>query len=190
VGPLQLALAGEVGLEGVPELEQHLDVERGVDQPGFRERPGRPVRSAVALLEPVAQDVLDHGAEADPLEPREPPGELGVEHRRRHHTDLGQAGDVLGGRVQHPLLALQHLSEQRQVGAADRVDERRPGALAAQLHEVGTLGVPVARGPLGVDGDRAGTGGEAGNDLGERRGGLGDGWGALPRHEEMVHLGL
>ena len=82
----------------------------------------------MALLQAEAEDVLDHGAEADPLEAGEAPGELGVEDRRRDHADLGEAGEVLAGGVQDPLAALQHLAEQRQVGAGDGVDERGAGA--------------------------------------------------------------
>ena len=53
-------------------------------------------------------------------------------------------------------------------GQADRVDERGARALAAQLHQIGALAVAVAGGALGVDGDRAGAGGEGGDHLGER----------------------
>ena len=72
-----------------------------------------------------------------------------------------------------------------EVGQRDRVDQRGAGAVAAQLHQVGALAVAVAGGPLGVDGDRAGAGGEAPRR--RRPVGLGvvdDGWDAVARLEQ------
>ena len=82
-------------------------------------------------------------------------GELGVEQLARAQAHLGEAGEVLGGRVQDPLGGTDRLVERGEVGAADRVDQPGAGALAAHLHEVGALAVAVARGALGVDRDRA-----------------------------------
>ena len=190
VGPGQLALAGQRSFELVAQLEEHFDVERGVDEPGGRQRAGRPVGRRVALLQPQAEDLLDHGAEAHPREAGQAPGELGVEDRGRHKADLGEAGEVLTGGVQHPLVALQHLAEQRQVRAGDRVDQGAARPLAAQLHEVGALAVAVARRSLGVDRDRPGTGGEAGHHLGERGGRLDNRRDAVARNEQRRHLRL
>ena len=47
--------------------------------------------------------VLDEGGEADPGQVEQPAGELGVEQPARAQADLGQAVEVLGGRVQDPL---------------------------------------------------------------------------------------
>ena len=77
--------------------------------------------------------------------------------------DLGQARQVLAGGVQHPLGVGDRGGELVQVRAADRVDQPGAGALAAQLDQVGPLAVAVARGALGVDGDRSGAGGERGD---------------------------
>ena len=47
--------------------------------------------------------MLDDGAEPDPGEAGEAGGELGVEEPAGPQADLGQAREVLGGGVQHPL---------------------------------------------------------------------------------------
>ena len=57
----------------------------------------------MALLEPDAEVLLDHRAERDPLVAEQPAGELGVEQPPRVQPDLGQARQVLVGRVQDPL---------------------------------------------------------------------------------------
>ncbi len=163
--PLQLALPVQLLLQRVAQVDEEFHVQRGVAQPGLGQRAGGPVDGGVALLQDEAEDTLDHGAEADPGEPGEPAGQLGVEQRARHHAYLAQAGQVLGGRVQHPFDAGQRLAEAGQVGAGDGVDQRGAGPLATQLHQVGA--VAVAGGALGVDGDGAGTGGERGDHLAE-----------------------
>ena len=147
-------------VQDVAQLDQHLDVERRVAQPVFRQRPGRPVGGRVPLLQPQAEHGLDHRAEPDPLVAEQPPGQLGVEQLARPEAQLGQARQVLGGGVQHDLGVGQRRVERRQVGAGDRVDQRgaRPGA--AQLHQIGAAAVAVAGGALGVDGDRPGARGE------------------------------
>ena len=63
-------------------------------------------------------------------------------------------------------------------------------AFAAQLDEVGALGVAVAGRALGVDGDRAGAGGEAGHDLGQRLGVLGDRRDPVAGREQQLGLGV
>ena len=100
--PLELALGGQFGLQLVAQRDQQLDVQRRVVQPVLRQRPARPVGGAVALLQPVAEQQLDERAERDPLEAGEAAGELGVEQPRRAQAQLGEAGEVLGGGVQHP----------------------------------------------------------------------------------------
>ena len=74
----------------------------------------------------------------------------------RQQADLAQAGEVLARGVQDPLRAVERgACERGQVVVGDRVDQRRARALPAQLDQVGTVGVAVARRPLGVEGDRA-----------------------------------
>jgi MFS family permease len=190
VRPVELALLAQLGLERVAQLDEHLHVERGVDEPGLRQRPGGPVGRRVALLQPQAQHVLDHGAEADALEAGEAPGQLGVEDAGRHQADLGEAGEVLARGVQHPLGVLQRCGQVAEVGAAERVDQRGAGAGAAQLHQVGALGVAVARGALGVDRDRPGAGGEARDDLLERCGARHDRGHAVTGRQQRLRLVL
>ena len=80
-GPLQLALLGQQLREDVAQLHQHLDVQRGVDEPVVGQRAARPVGGAVALLQREPEQLLDQRAQPDAGEPGEPPGQLGVEQR-------------------------------------------------------------------------------------------------------------
>ena len=75
--------------------------------------------------------------------------------------------------MQHPLVLGDGPAEGAEVGQLARVDEHRPHVGPAQLDEVGSLAVAVARGPLGVDRDRAGPGGQDLDDRGQL-GGLGE----------------
>ncbi len=52
------------------------------------------------------------------------------------------------------------LGDHLQVIEWNGIDQDRADALAAQLNEVGPMGVPVTRCPLGVDGDRTRSGRE------------------------------
>ena len=188
VSQLELALAAELVLERVTQLEEHLDVEGGVDEPRVGQRPGGPVGGRVALLEPQPEHPLDHRAEPDPLEPGQPAGQLGVEDPAGHEPHLGEAGEVLAGGVQDPLVVLEHGGQLGQVGAPDRVDEGRPGATATQLDQVGPLGVAVAGRALGVDRHRPGARREAGDELGEGRRGRGDRRNPVARGEEQLYV--
>ena len=87
----------------VAQLDEHLDVERRVDEPVVGQRAARPVGGAVALLQRQPEQLLDQRPEADAGEPGEPAGQLGVEQPRGRQPDLGQAGQVLVRGVQHPL---------------------------------------------------------------------------------------
>ncbi len=122
-GPLQLALPVQLLLQRVAQVDEQLDVQRRVPQPGLGQRPGGPVDRGVSLLQDETEHALDHRAEADPGEPGEPPGQLGVEQPGRHHAYLAQAGQVLGGGVQHPLDAGEGLAQAGKVGAGHGVDQ-------------------------------------------------------------------
>ena len=105
----------------------------------------------------------------------------------RPQADLGEAGEVLGGRVQDPLGRTDRLVQRGEVGAADGVDQPGAGALATDLHEVGALAVAVARGPLGVDRDRALAGRDGGSGAGQLTLGLDDEGDAVSRLVERNH---
>ena len=159
-----LALAGllELGGDEVAELDEHLDVERGVDQPRLGQRPGRPVGGRVLLGQAAAEVVLDQRGEADARQVEQAAGELGVEQRARAQPDLGEAGEVLAW----PRAGSTRRRRSRRRAARGRRTamgsmRRGAGALAAYLDQVGALGVAVAGRALGVDGDRAGSGGDA-----------------------------
>ena len=174
-GPVGLAGLDQLGGQRVPQLDEHLDVEGGVLQPRRGQRPRRPVDGRVLLGQPVAQQRLDQRRQPDPRVAEQPPGQLGVEQRGGGEPDLVEAGQVLGGGVQDPLGVLERLLQRGQRGERDRVDQPGRRALAAQLDQVGAGGVAVARGPLGVDGHRAGAGAELGADVEQGRLGLDDG---------------
>ena len=146
----------------VAHVEQQLDVERGVDEPGLRQRPGRPVGGGVLLREVDAEQLLDDGAEADAGEAGEPGAELGVEDARRVEADLAQAGEVLARGVQDPLL----VADRRRASSVNgspiggRIEQEDAGAAAEDLDQVGALRVPEAGCALGVDRDRAGARGD------------------------------
>ncbi len=129
--PSELALGGQLVVEHVAQLDEHLDVERGVAQPVLGERPVGPVGRRVALLQAEPEDVLHHRAEADALVAEQPPGQLGVEQLAGGEADLRQAGEVLRGGVQDDLGVGQRRVQLRQVGAGGGVDERAAGAGAA-----------------------------------------------------------
>ena len=158
--PRRLALPVQLGGERVAQVDQQLDVQRRVGEPGLRQRPGGPVGRRVVLLQRVAEQLLGQRGQADPLEAGQPRGELGVEQRGAAACPArpGRAGP--GWRRAGPTRRRRAPRRAREVVQRQRVDQRGAGAGAAQLHQVGPLGVAVAGGPLGVDGDRAGAGGE------------------------------
>jgi hypothetical protein len=184
MGPLQLPLPGQLLLQRVPQVDQQLHIERGVMQPGLGQRSGRPVDGRMPLLQGVAEDVLDHGAEPHPGEPGQPAREFGVEEPVRDHAYVAQTWQILGRGVQHPLGVGDGGAQTRQVGAADGVDQCGPRSGPAQLDQIGPLSVAVAGGALGVDGDGAVARGEGRDDLGERVRVGGDGRNALTRLQQ------
>ena len=177
-------------MDGVTQVDEDLDVQRGVAQPGLRERARGPVGRRVPLLQGQPQDLLDELPETDAGVPGQPGAERsGVEDPLRAHPDVAQAGQVLAGRVQHPLGVREGGVQGREVGAADRVDQRGTRSGAPELDEVGTLPVPIARGALRVDGYRAAAGGEGRNGLRERCGVLDDGRKSVPGLEQRGRFG-
>ena len=101
--PVEFALTFEFVAHRVTQFQQHLDVQCGVVQPGSRQRADRPVGGAVPLFQAEAEHPLHQRTEADLGEPGQSTGELGVEQSAGLQPDLGQAGQVLGGGMQHPL---------------------------------------------------------------------------------------
>ena len=115
----------------------------------------------MSLLEHLAELCCDQRREADLLPAEEAAGEFGVEQDCRAQADLGEAGEILGRRVEDPLDAFGRCLDDGEIGEVNRVDECDARALAAELHEVGTLAVLVARRPFGIEGQRASSGGES-----------------------------
>ena len=64
--PVELAGLDQLGVQRVAQLDQHLDVQGGVLQPGCGQRAGRPVDGRVLLLHPVAEHRLDERGQARP----------------------------------------------------------------------------------------------------------------------------
>ena len=112
-------LRGELGLAGLDEalaesfahVDEELDVERGVLQPGLGERAGRPVGRRVLLRELDVEQLLDDRGEADARHPEQSGGELGVEDALGVEADLAQAREVLARGVQYPLVAVDGVLE-------------------------------------------------------------------------------
>ena len=152
-GPLGLSLVFEFVGEGVAQIGQHLHVEGRVAEQFLAQRTNRPVGRRMALFQVEAQHLLDQGAEGYARIAEQPPGQFGVKKPPRPEADLGQAGQVLGRRVQHRLGVFQRGVDAGQVGAGDGVDEHRARSGPAKLDQVGALPVAVTRGALGVDRD-------------------------------------
>ena len=94
----------------------------------------------MALLQRQPQQLLDQRAKPDAGEPGQPTGQFGIEQPGWREPDLGQALEVLAGRVQYPLGTSQCGREGRQLTAEGyRVDQRRARAGPPQLDEIGAL---------------------------------------------------
>ena len=152
-GPLGLALVFELVRERVAQVGQHLHVQGRVAEQFLAQRTDRPVGRRMALFQVEAEHLLDERAEGYARIAEQPPGQFGIEEPPRPEADLGQAGQVLGRRVQHRLGVFQRGVDAGQVGAGDRVDEHRARSGAAELDQVGALPVAITRGALGVDRD-------------------------------------
>ena len=111
--------------------------------------------------------MLHDSGEAHPGQPHEASPELGVEQAGRAHADLRQAGQVLGGGMQDPLDIREDGADGGEIGARDRVDQPGARTLAPDLDEIGPLPVAVAGCALGVQGHRAGAGGQGRGGTGE-----------------------
>ncbi len=101
----------------VAQLDEHLDVQCGVDQPVVRQRTGGPVGGAVPLAQVQPEHLLHERPEADPGQAGQPARQLGVEQPTGPDADLGQAGQILVRRVQHPLRVRQRLVEHAEIPA-------------------------------------------------------------------------
>ena len=78
-GPLRLAVCLKLGGQGVAQVDEKLDVECGVDEPGGGQGPGGPVCCGVVLGQAQSQSLLDDGAQSHVLAAQEPGGQLSVE---------------------------------------------------------------------------------------------------------------
>ena len=154
-GPLVLAGCFELGGQGVAQVDEQLDVEGGIGEPGGGQRPGGPVRCRVVLGQAQAQGLLDDGAQSDVLSPQEAGCQLGVEQGVGSQPECGQAGDVLVGGMEDPLGSVEGRGQLGQRAAGHRVDEKGADAVSSELDEVGVLSVAEAGGPFGVNGDGA-----------------------------------
>jgi hypothetical protein len=101
--PRPFASLHESGRQPVTELDQELDVQSGIDQPLFRQRPLRPVGSGVLLQQPHPEQLFDHGAKGNAGITEQSGGKLGVKQRRRNKPDLVQTRQILAGGMDDPL---------------------------------------------------------------------------------------
>ncbi len=120
-GPLALALGLQVGGDRVAQLDEDLDVERGVAQPGLGQGPGRPVDGGVLLGQRQPEVVLDGGAEPDPGQADESRSRARCRRggRRAARSPRGRAGP--GSRREGPT------PRRRCRRRPDRGRGRRPG---------------------------------------------------------------
>ena len=122
-GELGLALLDELGGQHVADVDEVLDIERGVFQPGLGKGARRPVGRRVRLRERDAECVLDDRAEADALVPEQARGQLGVEDRGGLEAEFAQRRQILARRVQHPLLVADRGLQRAEVADRRRVEE-------------------------------------------------------------------
>jgi hypothetical protein len=105
-----------------------------------------------------AEKLFHHRAEADAGQAEQPGGQFGVEDADGIQADLAQAGQVLAGGVQDPLLIGESVVELCEVADRRRVEEEGASAPAVDLDQVSTLGVGETGRALGIDADRADAG--------------------------------
>ena len=104
--------------------------------------------------------MLHDRGQADAGQAEQAGREFGVEELLGAQAHLGQAGQILGGGMQDPFGAADGVIDRAQVRQGDGIDEKAPGAITAQLHEICPLAVTEARGPFGVDRHRSDAGGQ------------------------------
>ena len=148
----------------VAQLDEHLDVERGVLQPRLGQRARRPVDRGVLLAHPAARAAPRPGWRG-----RRAGSRAGGRRARCRRGCVGSQADLGAGRA-GPGWRRAGSTRRRRAPPASGARSSNAigstsagaGALAAQLDQVGAGGVAVAGRPLGVDGDRTGAGGERG----------------------------
>ena len=124
-----LALPVQLGRQRVAQVGEQLDVQRGVGQPGLRQRPGGPVGGRVVLLQRVARAAARSARPGRPARSRPAGRPARCRTAGAGAAQLGQAGQVLAGGVQHPLGVGDRLVERAQVVQRQRVDQHGAGAL-------------------------------------------------------------
>ncbi len=160
LGPRELAVGLEARDQGLAQRDEQLDVERRVGEHRLGQRTHRPVGGRMLLGEGDPQQLLQDRGQADARQAGHPGRELGVEQPIGAQPLLGQAGQVLAGRVQDPLDAREGLLQRGQPVEGFGIDEPDAGALALELDEHSPLAVPDPGGALRVDGDGPGPRGE------------------------------
>ena len=146
-----------MGGEHGGQVEQIVDIQCGVDQPGFGQRPARPVVRRVCLPQLDAQLGLEEGAEGGSRLGEKPCGQFGVEDARGDDVDLLHARQVLRGSVHDPggaAAGVDQGTEVRPLTAVlegDGIDQPGACALAPDLQEVGLRPVAMPVGALGVE---------------------------------------
>ena len=128
--PRPFGLAGPVELapRTSRSVDQQLDVQRRVGQPVVGQRPGGPVGRGVALLQPDAQMLLDHGAEGDPFLPSSRPASSVSNSRDGTRPSSARHGRSWLAACRIHSASAMTAFERGQVGQRDRIDQRRAGA--------------------------------------------------------------
>jgi hypothetical protein len=100
-----------------------------------------------------AEQLLDDWSESHARKARQASPEFGVEDAARIEAHLAQAGEILAGRVQNPLLIGHERGELRKIADRGRIEEEGARTASEDLDEVGPLRIAEAGRTLGIDGE-------------------------------------
>lgn len=145
--------------DGVPQFDQHLDIQGGVIEPVGGQRTYGPVGRTVSLGQAEAQQPLHHRRKVDPVEAGQAAGQFGVVEGGRAQTHFGQARQILVRGVQNPFVGPEHFGQRSQhiewaAAVVHRVDQHRSGPVTSDLDQIRPVGVAESGRAFGVDGER------------------------------------
>ena len=102
-GVLQLALLAEQILQRVTQINEHVNVQQRIVQPGLRQGAARPVFLRVLLRQLIAEQLLNGRTQVHALQTGKTRPKLRIEQAVRAHTEHVQAREVLNRGVNNPL---------------------------------------------------------------------------------------
>lgn len=90
--PFPLALPFQLMHHCPLEIGEQFDVECGIVAPIARQRAVRPIGCRMLLGQRDAKEMRRHIGKADPMQPQQLGGDLGIEQPARLQADLGESG--------------------------------------------------------------------------------------------------